>query len=274
MVELVDEEAIESTVSSPERKGQDNVEAGSDVEEEKPAMDEPKPMELEKQDSSSDDKLSTPPQSSDGSDDEAKVTEKDDEPAPAVNEEDEYSDVIDEPVKPKRKKKEKKDVPAKSSKPKPSKAATKKTSAPDDPNEAEIKKLQSHLVKCGVRKLWHNELKKYGDDPRAKIRHLKKMLTDIGMDGRFSEAKAREIRETRELMAEAEAAQEMNRLWGSGTGGRASRSKSNTLKEENEGSGGEGQDDDEEEEEQQTFAARRRRAQADLAFLGDDSDSD
>lgn len=197
---------------------------------------------------------------------------------PAVDEEEDYSDVIDEAPKPKGKKKERKDSSAKPSKPKVKKTTE---STPDDPNEAEIKRLQSQLVKCGIRKLWHNELKKYGDDARAKIRHLKKMLADIGMDGRFSEAKAREIRETRELLAEAEAAQEMNALWGMDAGGRASRSKNKSLKlEESEGSEVEdaGQDkageDDDDDDEATSFAARRRRAQADLAFLGDDSESD
>ncbi|KAK3180135.1 hypothetical protein K4F52_008437 [Lecanicillium sp. MT-2017a] len=204
-------------------------------------------------------------------------------PAAPIDEEEEYSDVIDIPPTPKRKK-SKKDAaakPAKSAKPsKP--AAAKKTTEPDDPLEAEIKKLQSQLTKCGVRKLWHNELKSCGDDARAKIRHLKKMLSDIGMDGRFSEAKAREIKETRELLADAEAAQEMNKLWGMESGGRSSRNKgraaskivesdgSDAEEEENEAKQG----DDDDEDEEVSFAARRRRAQADLAFLGDDSDSD
>ncbi|KAK7423177.1 hypothetical protein QQZ08_009173 [Neonectria magnoliae] len=209
---------------------------------------------------------------------------------PAV-EEDEYSDVIDEHPKPERKTKEKKEKKEKGKKQhssKPVKSTSKKVSVPDDPQEAEIKKLQSHLIKCGIRKLWHNELKEYGDDSRAKIRHLKKMLSDAGMDGRFSEAKAREIKETRELMAEAEAAQEMNRLWGMGGRGRAMRSKAKTTKEDeseaseaeakgngDDGKGGDGADDDDDEEEEPvTYAARRRRAQAELAFLGDDSDSD
>ncbi|EFY91962.1 hypothetical protein J3458_018920 [Metarhizium acridum] len=195
----------------------------------------------------------------------------------AVNEEEEYSDVIDEAPKPKRKKKERKDSSSKPAKPKLKKTTE---STPDDPDEAEIKKLQSQLVKCGIRKLWHNELKKYGDDARAKIRHLKRMLTEVGMDGRFSEAKAREIRETRELLAEAEAAQEMNRLWGMDTGGRASRSKNKSIKVEESGdseaedAGGNGSTEDDDAEEGTSFAARRRRAQADLAFLGDDSESD
>ncbi|KAJ6441023.1 acetyl esterase [Purpureocillium lavendulum] len=222
-----------------------------------------------------------PPTAKDESDDGAESSINVEEAKPSVDEEEEYSDVIDEPPPPKRKKKDKKDAAAQSAKPATKKSSV-KASSPDDPEDAEVKKLQGQLVKCGVRKLWHNELKKYGDDSRAKIRHLKKMLADVGMDGRFSEAKAREIRETRELMAEAEAAQEMNRLWGMGGGGRASRSKSKSMKldEDSEGSGAEDKNaddddkDDDDEEEQDTFAARRRRAQADLAFLGDDSDSD
>lgn len=194
-----------------------------------------------------------------------------------AGEEEDYSDVIDELPQPKRKKKDKNEPSSKSSK-----SAPKKVSAPttDDSDEAEIKKLQSQLVKCGIRKLWHNELKRYDDDARAKIRHLKKMLADIGMDGRFSEAKAREIKETRELMTDAEAAQEMNALWGTRSGGRASRSKNKpTKREESEASGTDEKepqkgDDNDEDDTSNTFAARRRRAQADLAFLGDDSDSD
>lgn len=203
---------------------------------------------------------------------------KGDENKPVVDEEEEYSDVIDEPVKPKRKRKEKKEVGSKPAK--ATKVAAKKATTSDDPDTEEIKRLQGQLTKCGVRKLWHNELKKYGDDAKAKVRHLRKMLTDIGMDGRFSEAKAREIKERRELLAEVESAQEMSALWGVEGRGRASRSKSKSAKvvesggsdaEENDGD----ENNDDEEDEEETYAARRKRARADLAFLGDDdSDSD
>ncbi|KAF5555695.1 transcription factor [Fusarium napiforme] len=217
---------------------------------------------------------STKPQSSE----DGEEGSKEDENKPVVDEEEEYSDVIDEPVKPKRKRKEKKEA---GSKPvKGTKVAAKKMTTSDDPNTEEIKRLQGQLTKCGVRKLWHNELKKYGDDAKAKIRHLRKMLTDIGMDGRFSEAKAREIKERRELLAEVESAQEMSALWGVEGRGRASRSKSKSAKvvesggsdaEENDGN----ENNDDEEDEEETYAARRKRARADLAFLGDDdSDSD
>ncbi|KAF3067920.1 hypothetical protein CFAM422_008228 [Trichoderma lentiforme] len=200
---------------------------------------------------------------------EAKADVKD-ESKPEVNEEDEYSDVIDEPPPTKRKRGEKKET---SSKPKASKPAAKKDATPDDPKDAEIKKLQSQLTKCGIRKLWHIELKQYGDNAGAKIRHLKKMLADIGMDGRFSESKAREIKEMRELQADVEAAQEMDRLWGTSSGGRASRSKAKTTAQEAKVESAE-ETGDEEDDEPTSFAARRRRAHADLAFLGDESDSD
>lgn len=208
----------------------------------------------------------------DSDEEDAKAAVKD-ESKPEVNEEDEYSDVIDEPQPTKRKRGEKKEP---SSKPKASKSAVKKESAtPDDPKDVEIKKLQSQLAKCGIRKLWHIELKQHGDNANAKIRHLKKMLADIGMDGRFSEAKAREIKEMRELQADVEAAQEMDRLWGTSSGGRASRSKGKPTKQEaKQESRDENEDEGDDDAEPTSFAARRRKAHADLAFLGDDSDSD
>lgn len=222
-------------------------------------------------------------------------------PEPIGDEEEEYSDVIDEPPTSKRKKIRKEPGQKTSKAPKPAKPATKKSSSAaelTDPQEAEIKKLQGQLTKCGVRKLWHHELKDC-HDARSKIRHLKKMLADIGMEGRFSEAKAREIKETRELLADAEAAQEMDRLWGKDSG-RNSRNKSRGIQiVENDDSDAEnGKDnhsdegDDEydeksvqnvkgkstsandDDDEDVSFAARRRRAHADLAFLGDESDSD
>ncbi|KAG5930272.1 hypothetical protein E4U42_002484 [Claviceps africana] len=233
-------------------------------------------------------KASSPPEGSDN--DALSSTKADVSKTLAGEESEEYSDVIDEGPKPKRKKKEPKHESSKPSKPPVAKKST--TTITDNPQEAEIKKLQSQLVKCGIRKLWHNELKQYKDDSRAKIRHLKKMLADIGMDGRFSEAKAREIKETREILADVDAAQEMNALWGMGSGRRAGRGKhkSAELDDSEDGcvqmravkNGGkdddedrdDGRDDDDDDEEQATsFAARRRRAQADLAFLGDESES-
>ena len=178
----------------------------------------------------------------------------------------ELSSVIDEPL-PKRKRKSK----GESGPSKPKKATTKKAPKEVTGDEAEIKKLQSHLVKCGVRKIWGFELKEYGSDTRAKIRHLKQMLNDIGMTGRFSEARAKEIKEQRELMADLEAVQEMNDMWGSnGRGGRASRSKAKastkTVPDDD--------DEDEDEDEEAKAKPRVSKRMADLAFLGSESESE
>lgn len=86
-----------------------------------------------------------------------------------------------------------------------------------DPDQAEIKKLQSWLVKCGIRKLWGKELKGY-ETPKAKIKHLKEMLSDAGMTGRYSLEKANQIREQRELKADIDAVTEGAVRWGKGSG--------------------------------------------------------
>jgi hypothetical protein len=80
-------------------------------------------------------------------------------------------------------------------------------------------------VKCGVRKVWSKELARY-DTPREKIKHLKQMLKDVGMEGKYSVEKAARIKEERELAKELEAVQEGERSWGNadaGEGGRPRR---------------------------------------------------
>ncbi|KAF6836923.1 transcriptional regulator [Colletotrichum musicola] len=182
----------------------------------------------------------------------------------------ELSELIDEPPKPKRKKKEAGGGKAtKAAKPKKTPAAS------DNPDDAEIKKLQSQLVKCGIRKIWGFELKQYGDNAKAKIKHLKGMLADVGMDGRFSEAKAREIKERRELQADLEAVQEMDANWGAS--GRSSRSKARGQPpakpaREDVADEDDGGDDDDEDEEAVVSSRARGKARADLAFLGDDDE--
>ncbi|KAI0433157.1 hypothetical protein F5Y09DRAFT_299835 [Xylaria sp. FL1042] len=182
------------------------------------------------------------------------------------------SSVIDEPLPKKRRGKGAKENP------KIKQSASKEVTG----DEAEIKKLQGQLVKCGVRKIWGIELKKHGSDSKAKIRHLRGMLRNVGMDGRFSEAKAREIKERRELMGELEAVNEMNELWGlEGHNGRASRSKAvrKSLKEESDED-----DNDNDNEEKPNVGddedikvkanSRVSKRMADLAFLGSDSESE
>lgn len=82
-----------------------------------------------------------------------------------------------------------------------------------NPDAVEIKRLQGWLVKCGIRKLWGKELKPY-ESPKAKIKHLKDMLADAGMTGRYSLEKANQIKEERELRADIEAVKEGAERWG------------------------------------------------------------
>ncbi|KAK4694144.1 hypothetical protein P7C71_g3387, partial [Lecanoromycetidae sp. Uapishka_2] len=132
----------------------------------------------------------------------------------AEQSESEMSEVFDEAPKPKKRGRT-------SGSPKP-KAQAKKagipkvkkaSEEPTDPDVEEIKRLQSWLVKCGIRKMWYKELAAY-DTPKAKIRHLKNMLADVGMTGRYSAEKANQIKEERELKADLEAVQEGNQKWG------------------------------------------------------------
>lgn len=135
--------------------------------------------------------------------------------------ESELSSLLDEsPAKNKRQKKAsavRKKEPAK-----PKAKAASKTA--DDPDQAEIKRLQSWLVKCGIRKVWSKELARF-DTSKEKIRHLKGMLSDVGMDGRYSDERAAKIKEKREFAKDLEAIQEGEAAWGTteDTGGRPRR---------------------------------------------------
>lgn len=207
---------------------------------------------------------------------------------PSRADESSESEVFDEPPKRKGKSKESSTKPpSKSAKP-----TTAKAKVEQSPDDAEIKRLQGQLVKCGIRKIWAFELKQFGGDSRAKIRHLKTMLKDVGMDGRFSESKAREIKEQRELLADLEAVKEMNSYWGA-DGGRASRSRAakpiklkvdsssdedeeenaegKRVKEKADGDGDSDEDGDMPREPRARALAKRR---ADFAFLGDEEESD
>lgn len=152
------------------------------------------------------------------------------------------------------------------------------------PDEVEIKTLQSQLSKCGIRKIWGVILKEYGSDAKAKIRHLKGMLKDVGMEGRFSEAKARAIKETRELEADLAAVKEGDAKWGMGREVRSQKgSERKKMSETSDDDEDENEDKDGDEDEAarrgrsagQKPPARFARAKMDLAFLGDEeSDSD
>ncbi|KAL4818081.1 hypothetical protein BDW67DRAFT_158503 [Aspergillus spinulosporus] len=132
----------------------------------------------------------------------------------ASDSESEMSVVLDEEPQPKRQR-QKRSTAATSTKGK-KKAPTKAKDADVDPNQAEIKRLQGWLIKCGIRKMWARELAPY-DTPKAKIKHLKDMLKDVGMEGRYSLEKARQIKEERELREDLEMVQEGAKRWGKDT---------------------------------------------------------
>ena len=144
-------------------------------------------------------------------DDDSKVEEGDSK-VDDHNSDSDLSVLIDEePAKKKRgKTKESSDKPKK---PK-SKAAAKPKEA-EDPDKEEIKRLQGWLSKCGIRKVWGKELKPY-ETSKAKIKHLKDMLSDAGMTGRYSTEKASQIKEAREMAADLEAVKEGDAMWGMG----------------------------------------------------------
>jgi hypothetical protein len=124
--------------------------------------------------------------------------------------ESEMSVVLDEEPQPKAPRKRQKSAAGTATK---TKKAPKAKDEDTSPDQAEIKRLQGWLVKCGIRKLWGKELAPY-DTPKAKIKHLKKMLEDAGMTGRPSQEKANQIREERELKADLEQIQEGAKQWG------------------------------------------------------------
>jgi len=134
------------------------------------------------------------------------------------NSESEMSIVLDEDPKPSKRGKSR-DAPSKDKK---SKASKPKATAEVDSDQAEIKRLQMWLGRCGIRKVWGAYLKPY-ETPKAKIKHLKDMLADVGMTGRYSQEKARDIKEARELAADIEAVKEGDERWG--TGGKPSDSE-------------------------------------------------
>lgn len=93
--------------------------------------------------------------------------------------------------------------------------AAPKAKPEDDPDTAEVKRLQGWLVKCGIRKVWARdpELSKC-DTPKEKIRVLKGWLKDVGMDGKYSTEKAAKIKEQREFAKDLEAIKEGELAWG------------------------------------------------------------
>ncbi|KAI9788219.1 MAG: hypothetical protein M1816_007071 [Peltula sp. TS41687] len=175
-----------------------------------------------------------------------------DEPKESLSDS-EMSVLIDKEPPPKRGRRKPSSSESKSKSKRPvkkSKTAKANDNSSPDPQEAEIKRLQQNLRKCGIQKPWHKELARF-DTPRAKINHLKDMLKGIGMVGRFSQEKARQIKEERELQAEVQAVQDSAKRWGE------------TQTDEDE-------DGDEDTGGKQRPQRRMAKGLEDIGFLGDD----
>lgn len=215
-----------STPSDDEDQFQDSEDTGSDSVDAKPSVDG-KPTDEEGDLSDLTDDVSPkkskirsrPSKPSKPVKSQTKTKQQSESPIPeppksdAADDDSELSDVRDETPPPPRRHKRSASTKERESKG-PSKAAKSKAKPEDvDPHQEEIRKLQGHLVKCGIRKVWGRELM-HCANAREKISHLKGMLKDAGMDGRFSEDKARMIKERRELAADLEAVNEGNKNWG------------------------------------------------------------
>ncbi|KZS94335.1 hypothetical protein SISNIDRAFT_38041 [Sistotremastrum niveocremeum HHB9708] len=150
-----------------------------------------------------------------------------------------------------------------SKKPKGAKSA--KSKEPLDKDEEQLKKLKSFVLACGVRKVWAKEFKDIRST-RQQIAHVKRILADLGMNGRLSLNQAKQIKEQRELMKDLEAVQEYDRLRGSGGKGTRSAEMKETPKEKVETS------DEEEEPEVALKKSRIATNRALMACLDSESD--
>ena len=124
--------------------------------------------------------------------------------------ESEMSELIDESPKPKSRSKK---APAPKAKNDAKPAA--KPKAADDPDTAEMKRLQGWLVKCGIRKVWSRDPELSScSTTKEKIKMLKHILAEVGMDGKYSVEKAAKIKEQREFAKDLAAIQEAEAKWG------------------------------------------------------------
>jgi hypothetical protein len=213
-----EEEEVDPEIDSDEafdHSGKDMQDEDEDSIDAQPHKVKNKGKAEENDDDKSQSVLSDPP------DDTVSTTPADQEKTGVDNDngnESEMSILLDSPP-PKKKRKSNSTTTTKTGPSKPKATSKSKTAAAADnnPSDAEIKRLQSQLSQCGYRKQWHRELATYTSSS-DKIRHLKSLLSDMGIKGRFSADKARAIKEARELKEEIEAAREFEKRWGADEG--------------------------------------------------------
>ncbi|KAJ1967735.1 hypothetical protein IWQ62_001669 [Dispira parvispora] len=112
---------------------------------------------------------------------------------------DEKSELSDVPTNPRpRKKARVVESPAETEKKKPSR----KSKEPLSKDEQNITSLKSYIRTCGVRRVWSQDLN--GLSPKEQIRKLQQQLQALGVEGRPTIAKCKQVAYQRELKAECE----------------------------------------------------------------------
>ncbi|PWN26681.1 hypothetical protein BDZ90DRAFT_275016 [Jaminaea rosea] len=107
-------------------------------------------------------------------------------------------------AKPKKKAKTPREPKAK----KATKSSKKAETSSSDPQEEEMARLKKFVVACGVRKQWSKwftSMEPPAETPKAQIRALRELLAEVGMEGRLSMEKAKQIKEKREFEEEMKA---------------------------------------------------------------------
>ncbi|KAJ8656627.1 hypothetical protein O0I10_007704 [Lichtheimia ornata] len=137
-----------------------------------------------------------------------------------------------------------------------------KTSA----TEESIKRLKMYINKCGVRKVWQKELADC-KTMKDQVEKLKKILADLGVEGRPTLEKCQKVKAEREIKAEVDSLDTENII--ESTSRRATRSQGPKRKRRVIES-----DDEDDEEGPGQKLTRTENNPLDLSFLGDQSDSD
>ncbi|CDS12835.1 hypothetical protein LRAMOSA05019 [Lichtheimia ramosa] len=133
-------------------------------------------------------------------------------------------------------------------------------------SEETIKRLKMYINKCGVRKVWQKELADC-KTMKDQVEKLKKILADLGVEGRPTLEKCQKVKAEREIKAEVDSLDTENIIETSGR--RSTRSQGAKRKRRVIES------DDEDDEEGSEQKAKRTESNAlDISFLGDQSDSD
>ncbi|KAJ1653628.1 hypothetical protein IWQ61_006282 [Dispira simplex] len=82
------------------------------------------------------------------------------------------------------------------------KKISRKPKEPPSKDEQKIASLKSYIRMCGVRRVWSQDLN--GLSPKERIRKLQQQLQSLGVEGRPTIAKCKQVAYQRELQAECE----------------------------------------------------------------------